>query len=74
MSRETYELDEVTLDMVTDKARLVRLIDVDSEDAEEGEDKWWIPKSVTESTDMDRIGDEGYIEIEEWFAVKEGIA
>lgn len=73
MSRETYELDEVTLDAKTDKAMLFRLTDVDEEDAEEGEDKWWIPKSVIESTDCDRIGEEGYVEVEMWFAEKEGM-
>jgi len=70
---ETYELDEVTLDAETDRAILVRFCDVDKEDAEVGEDKWWIPRSLVEATDMEHVGDEGYVEIPEWFATKEGI-
>lgn len=74
MSRdETYELDEVTLDAKTEKAILVRKSDVDPEDAEENEDKWWIPKSLVEATDLDRIGEEGYVEIPEWWAEQNGV-
>jgi len=73
MSQETYELDDVTLIVITDLARLVRITGVEEEDAEEGEDEWWIPKSHTESTDLDRVGDEGYIELPEWMATKKGM-
>lgn len=73
MSQSTFELDEVFLVTETDAAKLFRLIDVDEEDAEMGEDQWWVPKSLIESTDCYRIGEEGYVEVPEWFAEKEGM-
>lgn len=73
MSQATYELDEVTYVAETDKAKLFRLTDVDEEDAEDGEDQWWVPKSLIQSTDCHRIGDEGYVEVPEWFAEQEGM-
>jgi len=68
-----YELDDVALIAATDGALLVRIVDVDEDDAVMGEDQWWIPRSLISATDLHNVGDEGYVEIPEWFAEKEGI-
>lgn len=70
---ETYELEDVVLDVKTDKAILVRDADTDPEDAEEDEDKWWIPKSVVVATCLERIGDEGWVEVPLWWAEQKGL-
>lgn len=75
MSRdETYELDEIVFVTETDLAILVRMSDVEEADAVMGEDQWWIPKSVIVSRDVYKSGDEGYVELYERFAEREGIA
>ena len=74
MSDDTYELEDIVFVTETTDAILVRLEDVDEEDAELHEDQWWIPKSLIESQDVYRPGDTGYVEVPEWFASKEGMA
>lgn len=76
MSRhdDTYERDELMLVAETDKAILVREADVDEDDAEDGENQWWIPRSVIENTDLTRVGEEGYVEVQTWWAEKNGLA
>lgn len=73
MSGESFELDEVVRVAHTENAILVRLIDVDEEDAVEGEDMWWIPNSQIEATDLYEDGDEGYVEIPMWLARDKGM-
>lgn len=70
---DTYELDEIVMVAETDKAILVRHVDVEEEDAEDGEDQWWVPKSVITHNGLDRPGEEGYLEIETWWCEKNGI-
>lgn len=70
----TTEIDDLIFIAETDKAILFRQDDVEEEDAETGENQWWVPKSLIEWTDMHRKGDEGSIEVPEWFAEKEGIS
>lgn len=68
------EREDLILVAQTDKAILVRDEDVDEEDAEDGEDQWWIPRSLIEDTDMENIGDKGYVVVPTWFADKEGLS
>jgi len=35
--------------------------------------KWWIPISQIVDTDIEEVGDKGYIEIPEWLAVEKGL-
>ena len=73
MARSCVEVDELVLVAKTDKAILVREEDVDEEDAEMGENQWWVPLSVIEWRDVYNVGDEGSVELQEWFAEKEGM-
>lgn len=73
-SDDTYELEDIVFVTETEDAILVRCEDVDEEDAETGEDQWWIPKSLIVHRDVHHRGDQGYVEVLEWFAFKEGMA
>lgn len=67
-------LESVTLVRETEKAILVRESDVEPEDAVDGVNQFWIPRSVIDETDLEEVGDCGDVSVRTWFAEKEGIA
>lgn len=71
---ETTEIDDLTFIAETDKAILFRQEDVEEEDAETGENQWWIPKSLICFTDAHKKGETGTVELPDWFIDQEGIA
>lgn len=69
----SLRIDDLVLDAISDKAFLVRLMDVEPDEAEINESKWWIPLSQLEETDLKEVGDDGYIEIPTWLAEEKGL-
>lgn len=68
----SYQLEDMELIAETSKAILVQEVGIDPTDAEEGVNRFWIPLSVIEDrSELQDIGDEGCLEVETWFAVKQ---
>lgn len=70
MSDGTYQVEDVVLIAETEKAILIRYVGIKEEDAKDGVDQFWIPRSVIEGSDLENKGDEGCVEIAMWFALK----
>lgn len=37
------------------------------------DDKWWIPISQIKDTDIEEVGQKGYVDIPEWLAEEKGL-
>jgi len=67
VSRPTRYVEEIELFAQTDLALLVGPEGYDEEDAV------WIPRSTVEDTDLEDVGDVGFLEVQEWVADEKGL-
>lgn len=65
----TTLIEDVELIAQTEKAILIEFDD-DSNEPIDGVNRFWIPKSVIEESDLEEEGDIGDIEVQSWFVAK----
>ena len=69
----TYQLDgEWELRAKTSKAILIVEPGIEEAEEEDGLNRFWVPRSVLKGMDMADIGDVGTVEVDDWWAKKNG--